>query len=345
MASVDVTVRGAGIFGLAIAHACQARGARVRVVDPGGVAAGASGGIVGALAPHTPENWNEKKAFQLESLLAARTLWPEVEEVSGLSTGYQRTGRLQPIADDCALDLAHRRAAGARELWGGKATWEIIEADRAWAPFSPTGKLIFDTLSAHIHPRQATRALARAVAVRGGQIVAEAPDAGPVVWATGAAGLKALSDELGYAVGTPIKGQAALFELDRAGLPQLFADTLHIIPHADGTVAVGSTTEREFSEPDQTDALLDDVITRAQTAVPALRDAPVIERWAGLRPRARSRAPMLGPWPDRPGHFIANGGFKIGFGMAPQVAKVMAELVLNGKDTISEGFTVAANLR
>ena len=23
-----------------------------------------------------------------------------------------------------------------------------------------------------------------------------------------------------------------------------------------------------------------------------------------------------GAWPDRPGHFIANGGFKIGFGMA-----------------------------
>ena len=35
-------------------------------------------------------------------------------------------------------------------------------------------------------------------------------------------------------------------------------------------------------------------------------------RWAGLRPRARSRAPMLGAWPGRPGHFIANGGFKIG---------------------------------
>ena len=47
---VDVTVRGAGIFGLSVAWACVLRGASVRVVDPAGPAAGASGGIVGALA-------------------------------------------------------------------------------------------------------------------------------------------------------------------------------------------------------------------------------------------------------------------------------------------------------
>jgi glycine/D-amino acid oxidase-like deaminating enzyme len=53
---------------------------------------------------------------------------------------------------------------------------------------------------------------------------------------------------------------------------------------------------------------------------------------------------MLGAWPDRPGHFIANGGFKIGFGMAPKVAEVMADLVLEGRDTIPQGFRVEDNL-
>jgi glycine oxidase len=75
-----------------------------------------------------------------------------------------------------------------------------------------------------------------------------------------------------------------------------------------------------------------------------LQDAPVVERWAGLRPRSRSRAPMLGPWPGRPGHYIANGGFKIGFGMAPKVAEVMADLLLEGRDAIPEGFRVEDNL-
>ena len=55
MATVDVTVRGAGVFGLSVAWACLRLGATVRVIDPNGVGSGASGGIVGALAPHVPE--------------------------------------------------------------------------------------------------------------------------------------------------------------------------------------------------------------------------------------------------------------------------------------------------
>ena len=73
--------------------------------------------------------------------------------------------------------------------------------------------------------------------------------------------------------------------------------------------------------------------------------AEIIDRWAGIRPRARTRAPMLGAWPDRAGHFIANGGFKIGFGMAPKVAQTMADLILDGRDTIPAAFRVEANLQ
>ena len=120
-------------------------------------------------------------------------------------------------------------------------------------------------------------------------------------------------------------------------------DALHVIPHADGTVAVGSTSERAF-EHEATDSQLDDVVARAAAAVPALAGAETVERWAGLRPRARSRAPMLGAWPGRDGHWVANGGFKIGFGMAPKVGEVMADLVLEGRDAVPDGFRVEDSL-
>ena len=71
-----------------------------------------------------------------------------------------------------------------------------------------------------------------------------------------------------------------------------------------------------------------------------LAGADVVERWAGVRPRAKSRAPLLGAWPGRPGQFVANGGFKIGFGMAPKVARVMVDLVMDGRDGIPAGFRV-----
>ncbi len=345
MATDKITVRGAGIFGLSIAWVLTQRGAKVQVIDPYGVGAGASGGIVGALAPHVPENWNPKKQFQLESLLMAAAFWQQVEEAGGLSAGYARSGRVQPIADVAALALASAREDTAKTLWGEAAHWQVRPIEnQEWCAPSATGLEIHDTLSGRIHPKQACAALAAALQERGVEVVDDGPETPLTVHATGVAGLEALNANHSRLVGAGIKGQAALLGFARPDAPQLFADTLHIIPHADGTTAIGSTTERDYDDPARTDAQLDDIIARARAAVPALADAPVLARWAGLRPRSRSRAPMLGAWPDRSGHFIANGGFKIGFGMAPKVAHVMADLILEGRNTIPQGFEVAASL-
>ena len=340
MARVDLTVRGGGIFGLSVAWAAARRGAKVRLIETQRIGAGSSGGVVGALSPHVPENWNEKKAFQLQSLLMAEGWWQAVETAADLPTGYARSGRLQPLADAAAVDLAQKRAATARDLWQGHAEWRLIPATgAAWEPTSPSGWLVHDNLSARLHPRMAAAALVAAIRAKGGEvIIGDGADEGPVVWATGLAGLRALSDDLGRAVGDGVKGQALLLRHSAETLPQLFVAGLHIIPHADGTVAIGSTSEHQWTNPISTDDQLTDLHSAAIAALPVLAGAEVIERWAGVRPRAKSRAPILGHWPGRPGHYLANGGFKIGFGMAPKVAEVMADLVLEGKDSIPEGF-------
>ncbi|WGH79448.1 NAD(P)/FAD-dependent oxidoreductase [Jannaschia ovalis] len=333
--AIDVTILGAGVSGLSCGWALARRGARVRVVDPGGVGAGASGGIVGALAPHVPEQWNPKKAFQLDSLLMSEAWWAEVAQAGGGDPGYARTGRLQPIADAEARARALERAEGARRLWRGAAVWEVVPAPDGWSP--GTAEVIRDTLSARLHPARACDALARAIRAAGGEIVAAAAPEGAVLHATGWEGLAEMRDGRGRAAGTGVKGQAVLLELDRRDRPQLYVDGLHVVPHADGTTAIGSTSERDFdhAEPDgQAEALLE----RARAVLPGLRDAPVLRRWAGIRPRARSRAPLAGAWPGRPGQFVANGGFKIGFGMAPKLAEILADLILDGRDAIPEPF-------
>lgn len=340
MTSVDLTVLGGGIFGLACAWEAARRGARVRVIETQAIGAGSSGGIVGALSPHVPESWNPKKAFQLESLLMADGFWAGVENASGLPSGYGRVGRLQPLADAAAVDLARARGQSAETLWQGKAVWRVIPAlGAAWEPYSPSGWLVEDTLSARLHPRLASAALVAAIKARGGEvIVGDAPEAGPVIWATGLQGLRDLSAALGRDIGAGVKGQAMSLRFDARAAPQLFVDGLHVIPHADGTVAIGSTSEQNWVEDSGTDGQLETLYARAIASLPVLKDAPVLERWAGVRPRAKTRAPLLGAWPGRPGHFVANGGFKIGFGMAPKVAEVMVDLVLNGQDQIPEGF-------
>lgn len=333
MARPDLTIRGAGVFGLAVAWAAARRGARVRVVDPAGIGAGASGGLVGALAPHAPDAWSGVKAFQLAALLMAPGWWAAVEAASGLTVGYARCGRLQPLPDAAAVGSARRRGADAAARWPAGLAWEVVPASGAvLEPASATGLLLRDTLSARLNPRAALAALAAAVRATGGEIVATGGEPGPTVWANGATGLTDLSTALGRSMGGAQKGQAALLALALPeGTPQVYAGGIHIVPHADGTVAVGSTSERDWTDPAATDARLDDVIAAARAAVPALAEAPVVQRWAGLRPRPAGRTPVLGPWPGRSGHWVANGGFKIGFGLAPLVGERLADLVLTGQ--------------
>jgi glycine oxidase len=340
----EITVRGGGIFGLAAAWALARRGARVRVVEVAHLGAGASGGVVGALTPHVPEAWNSKKAFQLASLLMAQDWWDGVARASGMPTGYGRIGRVQALPDAGAVAQARARAIGAQDLWQGKAEWQVIPATgAAWEPVSPTGLLAHDTLSARIYPRLALPALAAAIRAMGGEIMEQdAKDQGIVLWANGVPGLLSLSQSTGRNLAGAVKGQAALLRADGAGRAQIYAEGLHIVPHDGSLVAVGSTSEQVWADPTSTDALLDTVIARARAVLPALRDAPVIERWAGLRPRAASRAPIAGPWPGRPGHFVLNGGFKIGFGMAPLLAERMADLIVTGSADIPAEFSVQA---
>lgn len=336
-----VTVRGGGAFGLACGYELARRGIKVQLIERVRLGAGSSGGTVGALAPHVPENWNPKKQFQLESLLMAQAFWEGVRAVGGKDAGYARLGRIQPLADAAAVARAEARGVEAVAHWGDAALWRVAPAAEfdPFVPHSPTGLVIHDTLSARAAPRAAGAALAAAIEALGGEIIiGEGEELGPVIHATGVAGLV----ELGAGAG--VKGQSALLRHEVGAVPQIYAESLHIVPHADGTVAIGSTSERDYDTPDNTDAQLEALIEKARRLVPVLEGAEVIDRWAGVRPRAKSRAPMLGPWPGRPGHFIANGGFKIGFGMAPKVAAVMADLVLEGRDAIPEGFRVQDNL-
>lgn len=333
----ELTVMGAGIFGLSIAWEAARRGARVQVIDPAGPGAGASGGLVGALAPHAPEAWTPAKALQLRALTTAADWWAQVAGAGGLSPGYARTGRLQPLPDAAALALAQARATSAATLWQDQAAW-LVRPQRDGDPVSASGWLAEDTLTARVHPRMALAALVAAIRARGGLVTTDAPLRGPVIWASGAAGLRALSHDLGRPVGRGEKGQALALRHAAPEAPQIYAPGLHIVPHADGSVAIGSTSERDYADATSTDAQLDALHARAIAVWPVLASAPVIARWAGERPRAASRTLVLGPWPGRVGQFIANGGFKTGFAMAPLAASLMVDLALDAHDALPDAW-------
>lgn len=334
---------GAGVFGLAAAWALTRRGAAVRVFEARTIGAGSSGGHVGALAPHAPDPWNPKKALQLTSLLAAPDFWRGVEAASGLPTGYARTGRLQPVPDaHMAEHLPERIAAAARHWPAGMGMTLTRDPQGPLIPPSPTGLWLHDGLTARLNPRAALAALAQALRQAGVPITEDTPapqDHAPTLWATGTPGLEALNTALDRRIGQGVKGQSLLLAHAAPDSAQIFADGLHIVPHADGTTAIGSTSENAWDHPDP-DHHADDLLARATALCPTLATAPVLDIWAGLRPRARSRAPILAPWPGRPGHLIANGGFKIGFGMAPLIADLAARILLDDHQDIPDLFAL-----
>ncbi|MEM1267284.1 MAG: FAD-dependent oxidoreductase [Pseudomonadota bacterium] len=337
---VEVAVVGAGLFGLAVAEALAARGRSVMILEADRIGSGASGGIVGALSPFSPDPWTGVKAFQLRALVAAEAYWQRIGTIGGVEPGFSRPGRLMPLADAKAKARAMEHAAAAAAHWTADWDWRIetgmcpdwLSPDQA-----PAG-VVHETLTGRIFPRQAIAALTAACRAQGAEIrehwpVAEigesgvagpsgAVTAGAVVVAAGL-GAKGLT---GIA-GSGVKGQAALLDLAApAGAPTLFGDGIYVVPHGPWT-AVGSTSEAEWVSPTATDARLEEVIDRARRLCPPLADAEVVERWAALRPRGPRPDPLLGSMPGRPGLFLALGAFKIGFGLAPVVGAAISDAI------------------
>lgn len=325
----NITVIGAGVYGLSCALALLKAGHGVRVLEKGRVGQGASGGLVGALSPHVPEDWNVRKQFQLEALLNGAEHWAEVERLSGLPSGYGRVGRYIPLDDAYEAQKAKARVESAKRLWPEAFGWAVLEAAPEIAPVAAPFGVVHETLSARINPRLASAALAKAVQNLGGEIVehhAVSTVTGVNVIAAGVGSGPLLAPFLGEDKITGVKGQAALLSGGLpAGSPVIYGNGVYIIPHSDGTVAVGATSEKKYDAANTTDKLLEAVLAKAYAIVPNLRHAEVLERHAGLRPRAPKPEAMLGQLDETT--FVATGGFKTGLGNAHAIAEALVQII------------------
>jgi glycine/D-amino acid oxidase-like deaminating enzyme len=344
--SPDVLVVGAGAFGLSVARACLDAGLRVTVADRGAPGSGASGGLVGALAPHAPEEWDALKGFQLAALASLPEHVRALEAETGRATGHARTGRLQPLASEAARARAEARARAAAARWAGLAEMRVLdrvpEAASAFLPAEacPHG-VAWDGLTGRIAPRALIGALAASVRARGGEIragwTAEAVhehgatfDRGRIAACHVVIAAGAESFPLAAREGGGMKGQAALLaaRLPEAA-PVITGPGLYVVRQGPERVAVGSTAERTWAHMEP-DAALDAVIAKARALSPALAEAPVVERWAGLRPRAPDGRPRLGPLPGRPRLILATGGFRIGLALAHEAGAAVAAMISRG---------------
>lgn len=349
---VDLLIIGGGVMGLWAAVKAARLGLSALLLEADRPGAGASGGLLGALMAHLPDRWSDKKQFQFDALVSLEDEVAQLEAETGHSCGYRRSGRLiplpkphlRPIAEGHARDAAIHWRAGERSF-----DWSVLDHSPSpqWlAPQAAMAGIAHDGLAGRIAPRGLVSALTRAVdQSRSVRRMSGAPVAqlfadhavlangmrigfGHCVVAAGHQSFALLQRlqapdavPLLQPLGSAVKGQAAILQADvDPSLPVIFLNGLYVVAHEGGHVAIGSTSENRFEQAFSTDRLLDDLIARARLLSPALAEAPVVERWAGLRPRAIDRDPMVGPHPDFPRICALTGGFKVSFGIAHRLA-------------------------
>jgi glycine oxidase len=126
----------------------------------------------------------------------------------------------------------------------------------------------------------------------------------------------------------PVKGQMlCLAAPSRTLLKHVIRTSqAYLIPRSDGRIIVGTTVEEAGFDKRTDVKTIQRLHHTAVALVPELRNAKILEDWAGLRPGTPDSLPILGATAT-PGYYVATGHFRDGILLAPITAQVMAQVI------------------
>ncbi|MFI9624299.1 glycine oxidase ThiO [Streptomyces sp. NPDC052042] len=361
-AGSDVLVIGGGIIGLVTAWRTAQRGLRTAVVDPepGGGAARVAAGMLAAV---TELHYGEELLLGLNLASAARypDFVAELEEASGLDTGFRTCGTLAVALD--SDDRAHLRELHALQRRSGlESEWLTGRECRRLEPMlapGVRGGLRVDG-DHQIDPRRLAAALltaceragvvfhraraerltvvrdraAGAVLAGGAKLVA-----GRVVIAAGSLSGRLPGLPAGVAPPVrPVKGQVLRLTVPAPYAPFLSRTVralvrgghLYLVPRENGELVVGATSEEMGWDTTVTAGGVYELLRDAHELVPGITELPLVETRAGLRPGSPDNAPLLGPT-ALPGLHLATGHHRNGVLLTPVTGDVMAASLADGE--------------
>jgi len=358
--SADVIIIGAGVIGLTVARALAQRGLReVMLIERGRPGAAASWAAGGILAPQVEVD-HKDDFFQLAC--ASRDMYPEfaasLKEETGVDVQLDVTGTLcLGFTPEDQTELRHRYEWQQGE--GFDLEWLTGEQARRLEP-SISDQVVCALRfprDFQVENRRLVDALVRANEELGVQVVTGSSvtalrikdekvhgvdtsngfvEAQVVVIAAGAWSslIKAPVNTPGWPPFEiePVRGQMLCFETH----PQIARHVIYsargyLVPRHDGRVLAGSTVEHVGFDQSVTNEGREAIRSMALEIAPAIAGLPIIDSWAGFRPRAKDGLPVLGSFAEVAGLFFAAGHYRNGILLAPITGKVLADAIVDGQ--------------
>ena len=314
--SVDFTIKGAGVAGLCVATELARRGATVRVLDPNGAPGehGCSWWAGGMLAPDCEGEVAEEPVVRLGRGAAA---WWAAQ---GVDVTYNGSLVLALGRDRQELDRFARRTENHEMI--DKAALSALEPHLG-ERFS---RALYMEAEAHLNPRQALAHLVSELAQRGIEITNGEPK-GQVIDCRGLAARDSLADLRG------VKGEMVVLRAPDVTLSRPIRllhprFPLYIVPRGDGIFMLGATQIESGERSRATVRSVMELLNTAYALHPAFGEAELLEIGVDARPAFSDNLPRI---TSQGGVTYVNGLFRHGYLLAPAMAQMTAELVMDGK--------------
>ena len=340
----DVVIVGGGLIGLACGTAVARTGLRTVIVSAGDLGA-ASPASAGILAPGVGNATGTVRALGV----AARDMYPEFLEDLTLRTGIEipldRSGILE-IA--LAEDEAERLRSSLR---GGEWLDDLTLRERE-PKLGPTVGGVFHPRDGAVDVSALLEAL-RADAARN-QRVTIVDGRATVIHADAMGALVELEDGQGVygervvlAAGAwvgairglprplpvvPVRGQ--MLSLESPGMRHVVMGPRGYVVQRGAHALVGSTMESVGFDPRTTADGAALLRTVGAELLPSLKDRPILDHRAGLRPVTPDLLPIVGVDPECERVVYACGHSKNGVLLAPLTARTIADLLARGSSPV-----------
>jgi len=355
--TADAAIVGGGVIGLTIARALAMRGVRnVMLIERGSPGAEASWAAGGILAPQVEAD-HESDLFRLAC--ASRDLYgafaDALREETGADVELDRTGTLylgftREDEGEFRRRFTWQTEKGLRIDWLNSHDAHQLEPQisnqvRCALRFPndiqvDNRKLIKALAKANqkLGVRVANNCEVSAVRINLGRVSGIETSGGHVsvpviVLAAGAwnSFIKSPDAFLPEIRIEPVRGQMLCFKNEPAlARHVIYSSSGYLVPRRDGRVLAGSTSEHAGFEKRVTDEGINAIKAMASEIIPELNRLPLIDSWAGFRPRAADDLPVLGPCQAIEGLFYATGHYRNGILLAPITGDLIADAIVNG---------------